>query len=170
MSKRYAVIATCCILFNVTLNPDVTCKVCAPGFLSRLASSSLRSWCAFTRSCLRAAGLKELALCRARDGLEVVPRSQSKKSWTRSNCLGTLPWSGPVNPSTEPQQCSPPGGMRRCYDSCSRKQDNHPPLTARPTCSLHWMSRALTDVTVATAVAADMNVMSHRGGDLAAAQ
>ena len=32
MSKRYAVIATCCILFNVTLNPDVTCKVCAPGF------------------------------------------------------------------------------------------------------------------------------------------
>ena len=49
------------------------------GVLSRLASSSLRSWCAFTRSCLRAAGLKELALCRARDGLEVVPRSQSKK-------------------------------------------------------------------------------------------
>ena len=31
MSKRYAVIATCCILFNVTLNPDVTCMVCAPG-------------------------------------------------------------------------------------------------------------------------------------------
>ena len=49
------------------------------GVLSRLASSSLRSWCAFTRSCLRAAGLEELALCRARDGLEVVPRSQSKK-------------------------------------------------------------------------------------------
>ena len=53
------------------------------GVLSRLASSSLRSWCAFTRSCLRAAGLKELALCRARDGLEVVPRSQSKAFFTR---------------------------------------------------------------------------------------
>ena len=52
---------------------------CAHRGLSRLASSSLRSWCAFTRSCLRAAGLEELALCRARDGLEVVPRSQSKK-------------------------------------------------------------------------------------------
>ena len=58
--------------------------------LSRLASSSLRSWCAFTRSCLRAAGLKELALCRARDGLEVVPRSQSKKKLDPLNEAGGL--------------------------------------------------------------------------------
>ena len=63
------------------------------GVLSRLvqlASSSLRSWCAFKRSCLRAAGLKELALCRARDGLDVVPRSQSKKLHALDEARGLL--------------------------------------------------------------------------------
>ena len=58
--------------------------------MSRLASSSLRSWCASTRSCLRAAGLKELALCRARDGLDVVPRSQGKKLHPLDEARGLL--------------------------------------------------------------------------------
>ncbi|CAE7519423.1 hypothetical protein AK812_SmicGene44744 [Symbiodinium microadriaticum] len=54
----------------------------------------------------------------------------------------------------------------RCYASCSRKQGSHLLLTAHPACSLHWMSQALIDITVATAVAADMSIMSYWGDDI----
>ena len=72
-----------------------------------------------------------------------------------------------MNPGTASQQCSQPGAKSRCYASCNRKQGSHLLLTAHPACSLHWMSQALIDIAVATAVAADMSLMSHRGDDIA---